>query len=346
MEDIFDDLEGAGHRPERPLPRLGLHGREHEQHDQAAPQMRDDSFATLGVRRGRVHRDEGPRASVHHERPFPVFGRAHERRLRPDDGRLQQRRGINGNIPARVGPSSSPLRQQPDPTGTIRSRRERAPRPAAHAAAGAFVCNIPRAALASTAPRAGPGARRRSTATACSGRTPRSTPATCRRWRMSTTSSSARPSGSACPTRTRDRDRDPAGLLELPVPHRPPAAVDAEPALPRPPDEGPERLRDRTPPSRTTPGIRSSTAATSSTTATARAASSGARSWRVAPDFSAACSVSRHELLDAAQAQHRLRRPTRRSSTLPTRTSSIGRSSWRSPRCSGTAPTRTATRTT
>ena len=41
----------------------------------------------------------------------------------------------------------------------------------------------------------------------------------------------------------RDRGRHPRRVLEVPEAHRPPAAVDGEPALPRPPDDPPERLR-------------------------------------------------------------------------------------------------------
>ena len=74
----------------------------------------------------------------------------------------------------------------------------------------------------------------------------------------------------------RDRDRHPAGAREVPEPHRPAAAVDGEPALPRAPDDPPRRLHPTTPPSRTPRATRSSTPARSSTTATARAASSAA----------------------------------------------------------------------
>ncbi len=74
----------------------------------------------------------------------------------------------------------------------------------------------------------------------------------------------------------RQRDHHPAGAREVPESHRPAAAVDGEPALPRAPDDPPRRLHRRP----CLPGRlgrpRSSIRARSSTTATARAASSAA----------------------------------------------------------------------
>ena len=188
MERLFATLQRAGHRAQQPLPRLGLHGRQRAQPLRAralhprrrvralgdtnladlqvqgtAPQYTVTQVTELHGRAGRADRAQG--------------GRHHRRAVLPERRRLP--------AGARFTYLPGPAVPQRIPGNTM---------------AANFTCLIPRVAADGAAGRRRRGPR--CTGTACSAARARSPPATSRRWRTSTTSCSARPTGPACRRRT------------------------------------------------------------------------------------------------------------------------------------------------
>ena len=258
-KDIFKTLQKARDRPQRPLPRLGLHGRQRP--EQRRPRARDARRRLRPARRHRPRRRliaAGQLADVHRDE----HRRTNRTRARSRGGSkarswcratCSRAAGPAGRCSSTPNGAPDPERRLDRPTSTASSPPRRRPAPAG---TGAPVALRPRPVRHRRRGRLGPAA-----------------PASPR----NTTSSSARPTRSAC------RESDvpvaiggPAEPLALPGAPRPPPAGPARRALPRPGDDQPERLHDRRrlPPGRH-PGhaARCSTPATSTTTATARAGS-------------------------------------------------------------------------
>ena len=171
-----------------------------------------------------------------------------------------------------------------------------------------------------------PGARRRCTATACSAATARWTRRSCSTWRV-------RHNIVYCATNWIGMAEDDVGnavailqdLSQVPDPRRPLAAGLLELPVPRPADDPRRRLRVRTPRSRSAARRSSTDGAVLRRQQPGRDHRRRARprSRRTSP---VGARRGRHELLDAAAAQRRLRRLQARSSTPPTPTSTTGSS--------------------
>ena len=195
------DLQAARqgrHRPPRPLPRLGLHGRERE--DPVGPPARDPRRRVRPARRPQARRPAGERRSpgftLDKVTDFPPCGNDG---CQPGEDDVIRRR-VEGHVTVpcyldqpgcppgsrfRLGPDGLP-RQTPGNTHEAN-----------------FICNIPRSVGLGA-----PGAACRSTATACSAAPARSTASAACRSRASTGSCCAPPTGSGCRAATcRTRSR-------------------------------------------------------------------------------------------------------------------------------------------
>ena len=323
MESLFTTLAAAGIAARRPLPRVGLHRRERAQpHRAPAPHPR---------RRVRA-------ASARRAPAFTVDARS---RTNVDDQDLPARdRHVHGRRATSTAPTP--------PAALRRSDAERAAGPPGDAAAARRSSATSRARRCRRRRPRRAGARVDLRPRPARLATTRSTRATSQAWRTSTTSSSARPSGSACPTRT---SAPPSRILQdvSASSRRSPTACSramlnqlflarlmihpngfvSNPAFQdasgQPGDRHERRLLRRQQPGRHL-----------------RRHGHGDR----AGHHARRARRARHELLAAAHAQHRLRHllgdPV---PGLPGRARAAARS-WRSSRCCGTAPSRTATRST
>ena len=180
MEDLFATLEQAGHRAQRPLPRLGLHGREPAQPHRARAPIRDDAFATARATptsptspsraRRRRSRSRGPATTATAARrppPDPPTGAVHDRRGQPH--RAPRRgHGHGALLPGRRRAARRARSSRSLPGSTVPAARSPATRYSAN-----FICNIPR--VDDRRRRPSHRRARRSTGTACSARRARST---------------------------------------------------------------------------------------------------------------------------------------------------------------------------
>ena len=236
MEQIFATLAAGRHRAQRPLPGLGLHGRERAQPVRAC--ARHPRRRVRRARRHEPHRPAGRRARA------PQFTVTRDDRLRPAARRLPERRGrqiarkVDGTftVPCYLNAAGCPPRLALHLPARL---DDAAAHPRQHDGGQLHLPDPAR--RPSTAPQVARRGRR-STGTACSAARARSPPGTSRRWPTSTTSSSAPPTGRACRRQDMPEHRvDPRRPLELLVAARPRAAGLRELHVPRPAADPPAR---------------------------------------------------------------------------------------------------------
>ena len=245
--------------------------------------MRDDAFAALGSAAPSFVDDDRRE-------------RGRQPRLPPRDRHLQVERYVD----------------TPSPPARVRARRQRHADPPGHAAAGGVHLHHPARRAGERGRDRRPGARVDLRPRAARRRTPRST-------RGNVRDMANEHNFVFCATKWigmarrghPERHQHPPEPLELPEPHRPPAAGHAEPALPGPPDDPSERLHRALPRSR----MRSGNPVIDTQRRVLRRQQPGRHLRRHghggrAGHHARRARRARHELLAAAHAQHRLRPPT------------------------------------
>ena len=233
MESLFGSLRQGGHRPPRPLPRLGLHRRRAGTRSRAGcVSIRDRAFAELGDRNLRDLKVEGASPQFTVDKVIEATPAAGAQRLPPRGGH-----GHRPVLPER-GRAARPGRATTSARTASRARSPATPTTRA-------TCATSRAPRAPTSRRA-----RRCTGMACSATPARRGPATSRSSATRTTCSSAPWTGSAWPTRTW---ANAINVLQtsrnFPTPRRPAPAGLPRLHVRRADDDPPGRASPRTRPS-------------------------------------------------------------------------------------------------